>query len=370
MAAASDGSAARSTNVDRQPAESTSRRAIFKLQACMRCVALSQRERDCGRVVCIEDDPEIRVRNDDGQRRASFNGLLRCGHVWTCAPCSQRIRARQARRIAGAVAYLGGRWGMLTVTFRHDAGMHLKASLRAMKQAWRRMRQRRDVRDRWKSLALAPVTSTEITYGASGWHAHLHIAFKLGRDLEDEDRDLFAERWRDAIVAVLGARARPNEHGLQWSQSFSAEKEADRALYVSKLGLVLEVSDAGLAKQERSHWAIAERAAKGDAKALALWIEYCQATKGLHVLQLSPEASSAARVAEDLKAEECYGKDQSRVTPEDIRVPTSIVRAMRARECVQPTVFHDALVAAETGGALGFYAWTRATFPLVSVAPP
>ena len=359
-----EGAAGLSTNLDSPAGESISRRALYALQAVMRTVAQSQRERDCGRLVCIEDNPEIRVRSEEGQRRASFNGLLRCGHVWTCAPCSQRIRARQARRITGAVEYLAGSWCMLTLTIRHDGAMRLRDTLRALKRAWRRMRQRRDLRDRWKSLAFAPVTATEISYGDNGWHPHLHVAFKLGRDLDDETRDLFALRWREAIVAELGPRARPNDRGVVWSRAFEASKDVDRALYVAKLGIVLEVSDAGLAKQARSSWEIARRAAGGDARAFALWIEYCEATKGLHVLQLSPEAAEAARKAEELKTEECYGREQEHVEPENIEVPCHVIRAMRAREVVQHTVFHDALRAAETRGREGFWAWVRETFPL------
>jgi hypothetical protein len=170
---------------------------------------------------------------------------------------------------------------------------------------------------------------------------------------------------RSISVTAMGARARPNERGVTWSRAFEAAKDVDRALYVAKLGIVLEVSDAGLAKKARSHWEIARKAASGDKHAYARWVEYCEATKGLHVLQLSPEAADAARKAEELKAEEHYGKeDTSQLPREDITVPCSIIRAMRAREVTQHTVFHDALRAVELNGRQGFWSWVRATFPL------
>lgn len=327
----------------------------------MRGVALSQRERDCGRVVCIEDDPEIRVRSEDGQRRASFNGLLRCGHVWTCAPCSQRIRARQAKRIGNAVEYLKGAWAMLTITLRHDGGMPLASTLRALKRAWRRMRQRRAVRDLWKAIALAPVTSTEITYGENGWHPHLHVALQVGRPIDDDDRRTLSDAWERAVLEELGTRARPSDRGLVWSREFDGSRELDRALYVAKLGIELEVADPGMAKRSRSHWEIARTASRGDARAYALWIEYCRATKGLHMLQVSPEASDAAKRG---AFEKLRWDDDIDVEPENIRVPTALIRRMRARERALPTVFHDALLAAERGGARGFEAWAALEFPI------
>lgn len=348
------------------------RAAVFALQARMRGVAQSQRERDCGRLVCVEHDPEIRVRNEDGTRRASFSGLLRCGHVWTCAPCSQRIRARQAKRITDAVTHLGGQWAMVTLTIRHHAGMPLKQTIRGVKGAWRRLRQRRDCRDVWKAIALAPVTTCEIKRSREhGWHPHLHVAFKLGRRLRPEERDLFEIRWREAVVAELGAAARPNEeHGIVWSQAFEADQEADRALYVAKLGLALEVADPGMVKGGsggRTPFEIASDAARGDQAALAQWVEYHQATKGLHVLQLSPDASDAAKQAALIRGEDAIiraeqeGKEY--VEPQNIEVPTHAIRCMRAVEYRWPTVFHCLLVEAETRGKAGVFRWLTEHFP-------
>lgn len=359
-------------------ATASRRAALFALQSRMRLVALSQRERDCGRLVCVEHDPEIRVRSEDGCRRASFNGLLRCGHVWTCAPCSQRIRARQAKRIADAFSWLGGQCAMVTLTLRHNAGMQLKPTIRALKGAWRRMRQRRDIRSIWKAVALAPVTACEVKWSpGNGWHPHLHVAFKIGRTLRPEERDLFFVRWQEAIVAELGAAARPNDaRGIVWSQAFDADKEQDRALYVAKLGLALEVADPGLVKTgggSASPFEIARAAADGDGQALARWREFYAATKGLHVLQLSPEAAEAARQAAlerqaDYLAE--HANDEPPPPPDDFDVPTSAIRAMRSREHRWPTVFHCALVAAEQGGKDGFRRWLALHFPSHALDPP
>lgn len=333
----------------------------------MRHVAQSQRERDCGRLVCVETHPEIRVRREGEERRASFAGLLRCGHVWTCAPCSQRIRARQAARISDAISWLGGTWAMVTLTLRHNAGMPLHALLRCTKHCWRRMRQRRDLRDLWKAVAIAPITATEITHGENGWHPHLHIIFKVGRELRSEERALFLQRWQEAIVAELGAAARPNdERGIVWSTSFDAAKEGERALYVSKLGLALEVSDAGMAKlSARSPFEIARAAGLGDQKALEKWREFYKATKGLHVLQLSPDAADAADAAKKDKMLEAleHADPTDRFEPENIIVPTSVVGAMRRAEHRWPTVFHALLVAAERGGSHGAWRWMAEHFP-------
>lgn len=330
----------------------------------MRTVAQSQRERDCGHQVCTEDHPEIRVRNVDGARKASYSGLLRCGHVWTCAPCSQRIRARQAKRIAQAVEWLGGSWAMLTLTLRHDRTMPLKDTVRALKGAWRRMRQRRDVRDIWKAVAFAPVTTCEVTWSEeNGWHPHLHVAFKVGRALALGERELLALRWQSAIEAELGSRARPSdERGMVWSREFDGSVEGDRALYVAKLGLELEVADPGLAKRSkgRTPFELARAAAEGDPRAYALWIEFCRGTKGLHVLQLSPEASTAARACKLSK--ETYDAPPA-PEPVNIALPTETVRMMRTAEHRWPTVFHSLLCAAEEGGSAGAWRWMVRHFP-------
>lgn len=333
------------------------RQAAYELRARTRKLAPSARERGCG-ALCVEhrdEEPSIDVQSVDGAPRASWRGLMTCGHIWTCPVCSQNLRAERAERISAAVRGMAGRWQMLTVTLRHRQGMPLKDLVAGLMKAWRRTRQGGRIQRVWGELVTGSARAIEVTWGENGWHPHVHVLLRT-EDWTDDDRDALLVRWRTAIRRELGEHCEPNdEHGLTWSPPFEATDVGARAMYLAKLGL--EVS--GLGKSSSTTpWDIARRAADGDARCHWLWREFFAATRGRRMLELDDRASHAAELqlvadhAEDLAKE--GEAESSRVT---IPVKRDDVRALRRIERRIPAIFALVLRAAEERGGEGVADW-------------
>jgi hypothetical protein len=241
----------------------------------------------------IECEPSVKLARVKGVPRATWQGIMTCGHVWTCPVCSQNIKSKRGERIAAAVRGLAGRWQMLTITLRHRQGMPLGPLMRALASAWRRCRQGGRIQRVWTERVTASVRGTEVTEGQNGWHPHLHVLLRTS-EWDDDERDALLVRWKAAIRRELGELCVPSdERALWWSDPLDASDPTARALYLAKLGLEV----AGIRKNARTRtpWDIARDAVSGDSRALMLWHEYHAATKGRRMLELDDRASDAAR---------------------------------------------------------------------------
>lgn len=340
--------------------ELCARQAVYGLRAATRWIAPSPRERDCG-ILCVEhteEHPSIRVERKDGGPRASWRGILTCGHIWTCPVCSQNLRAARTERIVRAVEHLGGRWQMLTVTLRHRQGLPLKDLRDGMAKAWRRTRQGGKIQRVWSGRVSASVRAQEVTYGDNGWHPHVHVLLRTTAWDGDEKAALQA-RWETAVVRTLGVHARPDDvHGLVWSEPFDASKEGAgaRAKYLSKLGLEV----AGISKEgrggARSQWDIARAAAKGDSRSLWLWREFYASTKGRRAIELDDRAAAADKRALEL-ASANVPEPEGEALPLRIEVKRDDVRALRRLERRIGAIMAIVLRAAEEDGERGVRQW-------------
>lgn len=341
--------------------EPSARQAVYRLRAVTRYISPSPRERDCG-VLCVEhtnEHPSIRVERKEGGPRASWRGILTCGHIWTCPVCSQNLRAERTERIVRAVQHLGGRWQMLTVTVRHRQGLGLKELRDGVAKAWRRTRQGGKIQRVWSQRVSATVRAQEVTYGDNGWHPHVHVLLRTSEWTEDE-RDALQDRWERAVVRELGSHARPDDlHGLVWSEPFDASREnaGGRAKYLAKLGLEV----AGVAKEgrasSRTPWDIARAAAAGkDPRALWLWREFYASTKGRRAIELDDRAAAAAKRAEELEHIN-VPEPEGDALPLRIEVQRDDVRALRRLERGIGAIMAIVLRAAEDGGEPAVRAW-------------
>jgi hypothetical protein len=336
------------------------RQSAFGLRARTRRISPSARERGCG-VLCIErgeEHPSIKVKRAAGVASAHWQGVLKCGHIWTCPVCSQDLRAKRAERVAGAMGELGGRWQMVTVTLRHREGVPLKRLRDGLARAWRRTRQGGRIQRVWEERVTATVRAAEVTYGANGWHPHIHVLMRTTEWDEDETDEL-TRKYARAIERELGPDFRPSDaRGIVWSTPFDADDgDAERrGAYLAKLGLEV----AGVGKHGRaggmSPWELAERAVSGDERSKSRWWEYFEATRGRRMVELDDRASAAAERAEQAKArlEEPEHVDP----PTIIEVKRDDVRALRRLEQrgmlgIMATI----LEAAEAGGAAAVAEW-------------
>jgi hypothetical protein len=340
--------------------EVEARSGVYSLRAELRRVSQSERERFCGALVVehVDTEPSIELRQDAGQVRASWRGLMQCGHIWTCPVCSRKLRTERGKRVVAAVEGLRGRWQMLTATLRHNAGMALDdektggkvtkpGTYGALTRAWRRTRQGGKVQAIWSERVTASVRATEVTYAEHGAHPHVHVLLRTS-EWTDEERQLLLDKYREAIARELGTEGTPDAvHALTWSEPFDADDARGRALYVAKLGL--ELSGAGKVgkKGSRTHWQVAQRAAAGDSRARALWSRFYAATKGRRMLELDARANEAADAF--LQQDPVDGSGEAMGS---IRVRRDDVRALRFWERHNRGIFAEILRAAETQGEL------------------
>lgn len=339
------------------------RQSAYRLRAAIRGLSPSERERHCG-VWCVEHantEPAIQVIHD-GAPRARWNGLLTCGHIWTCPVCSQSLRAQRAEAIVRAVKHLAGRWQMLTVTLRHRQGMNLRDLRNGLMAAWRKTRQGGRIQRVWGELVTASVRTQEVTYGDNGWHPHLHVLLRT-EEWSDDDKDALQVRWEKAIVGELGSNVRPDDlHGVVWSEPWDVERitksESKRATYLAKLGL----ESASLGKEgrrgSRTPWDLARMAANGDQRARWLWCEYTEATRGRRMIELDDRAAAAAKRALELEAAETESSGGEPREPQRIEVARDDVRALRYLERRgHPGIMGMLLRLAETEGEPAVRQW-------------
>jgi hypothetical protein len=229
----------------------------------------------------IADDGEIGLRlvqGDDGPA-AFITGVQRCGSVWCCPVCTAVIRARRSMEIAAAAtAHVanGGTLGMLTLTVRHDATMPLQDSIKALQGAWEALQQRRAWRgDRDNMVGL--IASKEVTYGANGWHPHLHVLVLWAPDAGDRGPALETwaqQAWPELVARRLGKR--PNHHGVHY-----LDLAADSAPYVVKIA---QETARGDHKTSDVLPQLLDGLEDGEAGTAARWLEWCDTMKGRRML--------------------------------------------------------------------------------------
>jgi hypothetical protein len=247
--------------------------------------------------------------------------LQTCSSIWACPVCSAIIRQRRAERIeAGAVSWTAqeGRWlAFLTLTVRHGQFDTLEALYAGLAAAWKSLRESRW----WRQLGWDGFwRSVEVTYGANGWHPHLHLLlFGHGEaDLGAIGREL-APRWRAAVEKV-GLRPTTLARGSRL-QAVNVGGES-LAQYLSKVldehgrpwspAAELARADMKLGGKGLSPFQILELARDGEKKWLARWYEYERVTRGRRCIESSRGLAELVGVAEvedeDLVAEDEYGE--------------------------------------------------------------
>jgi hypothetical protein len=274
-----------------------------------------------------------------------------------CAVCAAKLanrRAAEVQRGIDAWRAEGGDVLLVTVTMRHAIGDALAGELAALKAANRKLAQHRAWRREMVSEAgmVGRITSTEITRGVAGWHAHQHglVFVRAGVDRAALQAAL-APAWVASIKAAgFGAAV---DVGLRVDGGHRA------GAYVAKLGaggdwseadeLVRAGSKRGR-KGSATFWDLLDVAGDKGAteaqrsRARVLVTEYAEATHGLASLSWSPglrarlDLEAAASDAELVNQQEGDAELVSLIDPADWQA----VREVHA----QP----DVLAAANRGG--------------------
>jgi len=266
------------------PKSGALRNELYELRDWYRARARSTRVASCGRVRVQADGVDVRVvEHDTGRRAASWAGVRLCESPWACAVCAAKVRKRRAAALRELQAWCetnGHGCALITLTIRHQLGDDLRKMREGLARAWAHIQRGPTWENLVSGLMLtdrpkrpkpgqeaAPVYGPkapidvgylrvlEVTYGASGWHAHYHVLCITDRkftsrvnretwEVEDECEDI-AKRltieWKAAIGLELGAKHVPSDkRGVRMDPHTALE-------YASKLDL--EMTDSSDAKK-------------------------------------------------------------------------------------------------------------------------
>lgn len=231
----------------------------------------------------------IRVNADS----AALGGVQTCGSVWACPCCSAKVAAHRAGEVAQVLEghrAAGGHVVMVTLTVQHSRSHSLKATWDAVAHAWSSVASG----GAWKAdkaafLIDGYVRVTEVTYGANGWHVHVHALLLTGYRLDDDQIDtlhgsLF-KRWKAALNRK-GYRA-SREHGVDVQRVVGSVDSVSG--YFTKA--TYELTGANLKNARFGNVTpfglLESLVATGDAEDLDAWHEWERASKGRRQLTWS-----------------------------------------------------------------------------------
>lgn len=323
----------------------------------------------------------VKASGSGKSRRAGYGSLQVCGSVWSCPVCSHKINAVRAADIAAAVAAwhnpLGpvprqgpGRVVFLTLTMRHRKGQDLDVlwtsgisaawGAATSGRAWvgdqsdygvmipRLVKTGKRAGEVVRSMRIGYARVVETTWGASGWHVHVHALLFVRRDITGREAvalgDSMFGRWSASLVAA-GFDAPSLEHGVDVKLigPHDANKVAD---YFSKNTF------GGLAQAGRVGWEAAGGTGKSGRRGnrtpfrilqdlcsgedyplferdVDLWWEWEQASKGKRQLTWSPWLRPYLELEleltdEEIAASELGGETVLRLRPDQFDAVVSV----------------------------------------------
>lgn len=246
-----------------------------------------------------------------GERKtAYYRGLQRCGLVWVCPLCASAITEKRNAELSALLAatekipYFVGdtlsgwidapRWhlGMATFTVGHKRGVSLDGVCATLDSAYKRCWGGRwAVALKQRYHVIGTIRGFEVTYGAHGWHPHIHtLLVRDSANTPENTLDIFAHlqsRWIDTVRGVGGMV--DETHGVDYE---AADESALR--YIAKLGFDVLGKDTRWSavselvkypvksgrRGSRTVWDLLRDYAAGDVRAGELWIEAQRALKG------------------------------------------------------------------------------------------
>lgn len=236
-------------------------------------------------------------------------GLCTCKGVHCCPVCSAALRARRTLEIEQSIKWWSGQGGgvsMLTLTLRHSYGDDLERLRRGICQCFRELwtgREGRALRAQFSHF----VRAFDITWGANGWHPHLHALIYADEKPTEEWLDAVRARWCELVQRWIGLSATPRRDEV----GVSLTHKPSRATYLLKLGLELTQITSKEAFGSHLHpWQIAQLAVEEmqqgihDGKFRALWRSWCKKMKGARHLTWSRGLRDAVELPAEAESDE------------------------------------------------------------------
>ena len=233
-------------------------------------------------------------------QKAFYGGLMVCGSVWVCPVCASKISERRRKELKTAFkAHLdaGGYCTMVTLTFAHSARDKLDDMLLALGKSMQNFsRGKRHDNFRKEIGLIGKIRAFEVTYGANGWHPHIHLLLMHSNEIEPWDwsdlEDRLYSMW-SAACAKNGLET-SREHGLKMHDA------AEASTYVGKWGDLMdkrwgtdsEMTKANIKKGRAGSMTPFDMLRvvieDGDLEYEDKYREYAKATKGKQQLVWSP----------------------------------------------------------------------------------
>ncbi len=189
-----------------------------RLNICMRHIRADRREVD--------------VRRSEKSGKAYFAGLMACGRVWCCPVCAPKIQAIRSQEVRAAIDAWDGDVVLVTQTVPHSCRDDLEQLLDQFTDALQRFKRGSPYKRACKRLGIAgSIRALEVTYGANGWHPHVHtILFLDGLSVSRKSihRELF-RLWESAA-------ARAGFEGQLSPKAFDVQDASKVKTYITKMG--------------------------------------------------------------------------------------------------------------------------------------
>lgn len=220
-----------------------------------------------------------------------FGGLQICKSIWMCPVCCAKVSERRREELAQALRNWSEqesdttrRMLLVTFTLQHEVGDNLSDVLGALKKARRWLTSGRAAaafNERYGCVG--SIRSLEVTYGANGWHPHLHVLYFFDREVPILPyTEAIKNRWSECVSSA--GRYASWMHGCDVRFS-----DKDIAEYIAKWGkepkwTISHEMTKGVAKSSRKggstpmqlladYWA-------GNQDAGFLWLQYAVNLKG------------------------------------------------------------------------------------------
>jgi hypothetical protein len=186
-------------------ASSASSRQILRyyLQSQSRTLLPQERVAQCHRALApLRSHVEIFSQPD--VKRAWYRNLVKCARLWQCPVCAAAISEVRRKDITEGMGRISERSALNTYTLQHYSNDKLEVILKALLEAYRALH----AGEWWQNFCeefgwIGSIKALEVTYGANGWHPHLHEICFVEPNLELEDftrmHDQLAAQWRKVL---------------------------------------------------------------------------------------------------------------------------------------------------------------------------
>jgi len=248
------------------------------------------------RIVPLKDTVE--VHKVSGGKRAVYRNLQTCGSIWHCPVCASRITEQRRIELSHSLAKWEGTMVMITYTLAHNQRMELSDVLESIKYAYQATKSGKVYQGIKRDFWIAgSVRALEVTYGANGWHVHIHeVCFIDKRDSRNNPVSLSEAQtsdlqnrtfnsWRNALKRRN--KATNSAYGVHVTNADNSVAE-----YVAKYGrepieshwditheLTKQVTKRAIGQNVTPLELLAEFA-EGNVKSGNLWLQYARCFKG------------------------------------------------------------------------------------------